>query len=692
MIAWDTETDRFRSGCMAPELVCVTWQTPGEEACIEHHSTVYPRLRGWLEDRTSLFVGQHVAYDFAVVAARFPDLLPLIFDAYDQNRVTDTKLRQQLLDIAGGVFRGRLVGSGHWITHEYTLEALARRCAGLTMQKDAWRVSYGKFINTPLERWVERAKEVQAEAAAGGKLAVAGSELLTKAEEKELAGLREMINSPPEQCLNYPLDDARATLAVYLAQEKHRDYLADQYRQARAAWALHLSSAWGLRTNVEGVARLRTQTEERLASVKAELVEAGLVREDGSRNTKAAAARMINICRAGAFPIRRTASHSDACESEECHVCLDADACNSVEDDLLAAYAELSTAKKVLSTDCEMLAQGTYYPVHTRYDIAETGRAISSKPNIMNLRRQTKATRQCVEHEDCRENAELGRACALAQQQGIRECFVPRPGCVFAQADYPQLELYTLAQCCVSWCGFSKLAEALNKGIDPHLSMSANILGISYDEAKANKKRPDVDAARQTAKVANFGFPGGLGIEKLITFARKTYNVTLTPDTAKDLKAKWFEQWPEMRDYFARINRLVAGDGRANVESLFTQRHRGGATYCAACNSGFQGLGADCAKNAAWIISQAAYVSSESPIFNARIVAFVHDEFILEVRDDEHASDAAEELARLMVRGANVYLPDVPIPESKMEPLLMRRWSKSAEPKRDAKGRLIPCQ
>lgn len=276
---------------------------------------------------------------------------------------------------------------------------------------------------------------------------------------------------------------------------------------------------------------------------------------------------------------------------------------------------------------------------------------------------------------------------------GARDCIVPRQGRVFAQADYPQLELYTHAQCNVSWLGFSKLAEALNRGLDPHLAMAASILNISYEEAKANKKRPDVDAARQTAKVANFGFPGGLGIEKLILFAKKAYGVVLTRESATELKRTWFETWPEMPLYFARLKRRIDEEtGRVDVESLFTRRFRGSATFCAACNSGFQGLGADCAKNAAWLITRAAYVVSESALFNARVVAFVHDEFILEVDDDASASDAAVELARLMIEGANVYLPDVPIPMAKMEPLLMRRWSKKAEPRKDEKGRLIPWE
>lgn len=145
--------------------------------------------------------------------------------------------------------------------------------------------------------------------------------------------------------------------------------------------------------------------------------------------------------------------------------------------------------------------------------------------------------------------------------------------------------------------------------------------------------------------------------------------------------------------YFARVNSQIDPEaGLATVQTLFTNRIRGGATYCAACNNGFQALGSDCAKEAGWRIACAQYVDTTSPLYNTRTIAFVHDEFILEVPDGPSAHDAAYELARLMREGANTYLPDVPIPARKMKPLLMRQWSKKARPTFDEEGRLVPWQ
>jgi DNA polymerase-1 len=279
---------------------------------------------------------------------------------------------------------------------------------------------------------------------------------------------------------------------------------------------------------------------------------------------------------------------------------------------------------------------------------------------------------------------------------------------VFGQADYPTLELYTLAQCCVSWIGESKLGEALRSGIDPHLLFASQMLSITYEEAVANKKRADVKKSRQLAKAANFGFPGGMGAKKFVAATRKQIlsqedkvkakaeweELGLTEERAQQLKAQWFEAWPELPHYFARINALCDNDsGRASVESLATRRFRGGATYCSACNSGFQGLASDIAKRALWLVAEEQYVHdplAPSLLYGTRTVAFVHDELIIEVDDDEHAHDAAQRLAEVMCTAANEYLPDVPMARSKLEPLLMRRWSKNAEPCVDAGGRLVP--
>lgn len=665
IFAFDTETECFRPGCQAPPLVCLTWQ----------HDDSGPKIVHWTEARgvfakalehAELLVGHNVAFDLAVCGAMWPDLVPAIFQAYADDRVADTMLREQLYDIATGAFRGFPDERGVWRRHDYNLDACARRLAGIALKKDGWRLRYAEFRDIPLAAWPARAAELSA-----------------KAREQVEAGTKDkdleaVAYGDPEEVVRYPLEDARATFEVYQAQERRRaahraedgvDVLADQFRQARGAWWLRLMSTWGVRTRPEGVDVLRAQTEKEIERLTSGLVAEGLVRADGSRDTKKATARMLEVCgwrevakneyekaREDARPLRRTAGGG---------VTLDRDACKASDDPVLSDYGERAQLKAVADKDVPMLAAGTRFPVHPRTDIAASGRTTMSAPNLQNLRRLP----------------------------GIREAIVPRPGRVFVQADYPGLELRTLAQTCFDLFGHSALGDMLNRGEDPHLAFAAKVLGIPYDEAKEHKKRKDVDAARQVGKVFNFGSPGGLGAEKLVLFARKTYDVTLSIEQAREFKQTWLETFPEMREFFAHVARLTDNeDDRATLKQLRSDRIRGGTPYTAACNTYFQGLGADATKAAGFAVSRACYVDAASPIFGSRIANYVHDEFILETDDRPEAHDAAIELSRLLREEANRWLPSVPFKEPDPEPLIMRLWSKEAVAVHDENGRLVPWE
>lgn len=317
----------------------------------------------------------------------------------------------------------------------------------------------------------------------------------------------------------------------------------------------------------------------------------------------------------------------------------------------------------------------------------------------------------------------------------------PTGALVFVSADVDGLELRTLAQACLLLVGESKLAQVLNAGEDPHLHMAASMLGLSYPDAVARHEQEateraaardyfkglglsdqeasvraaaavptPVDDARQAGKVANFGFPGELGAEKLVLFARKTYKVHLLVDddpsqpqrmSARRLKRIWLQTFPEFRKYFARIEGLKGADGLFRIVQLFSNRIRGGAHYCAACNSFFQGLGADATGNALFLISEACYTpapcracdgtgdpkeqhladcgwctgSGVSALYGTRLVNYVHDDFMIETPEYK-AHEVAFELVRIMVEGMAPYLPDVP---ATAKPKIMRYWSKDAK-------------
>lgn len=640
VIAFDTETALIRPGCLAPELACISFQILGQDPGLiwqgdEHAHAI---IQDWLRDDRTLLVGHNVAFDTVVLARQWPDLLPLIFEKYDKNLITDTELRQKLLDIAGGEYRGRSTSDGRWIQHNYSLDALARRLLGRSLDKDTWRLQYGSLRDVPLLQW-------------------------------------------PAGARAYPLEDARATLDSFLSQEAHRDYIPSQYHEARAGFSQHLMSAWGLRTSPEGVKQLREATLAEIDKVKDQLVAEGLVRPDGTRDTKAAQARMIDVMKWSGRIDQMVVTPTGKPK-------LDGLSCKESEDPILIAYARYTTLNKVLGNDCEMLAQGIVVPIHPHYDLAESGRATCAGPNIQNLRRLP----------------------------GVREAFVPRPGNVFIDADYPQLELWALGYVQRWLFGHSALADMLTTGRDPHTAFAAQLMGVSYEEGLRLHKAKDhaFEEARGTsgAKGANFGYPGGLGPEKFAKMAKmagtpmpaaenraddtitvrirdKAGNVIgerveYVPGYAASarLRNEWFKQWPEMKDYFDYISTL---DGVAVLPS--TGMIRGGAKFCALANTFFQGLGAAATKVAGWMLAKECYVTPSSCLYGSRPVAVIHDQYMVETADNDNAHDAAFRVAQIMEEGAEKVMPGcAPRP---VEPVLSRYWSKEAKAL-FKNGRLVP--
>ena len=227
--------------------------------------------------------------------------------------------------------------------------------------------------------------------------------------------------------------------------------------------------------------------------------------------------------------------------------------------------------------------------------------------------------------------------------------------------------------------------------------MAASMLGITYEEAIARKKQgdPQIGEYRQLSKALNFGFPGGLGPAKFVEYARAGYGVSLTEQEARRRKEDWYKKWPEMRLYHQHFGSMTMGDRKFALTQPGSGRIRGEVGFCDGANSVFQGRAADGAKRAGWYIAKECYLrdpyrdgSGPTPLYGARPVLFVHDEFILEV-PVETAHEATLRLSKVMVAGMREVVPDVNVGT---EYAVATRWYKGASAVYDANGRLIPWE
>lgn len=383
----------------------------------------------------------------------------------------------------------------------------------------------------------------------------------------------------------------------------------------------------------------------------------------------------------------------------------------SAEDDLEAyrghefikLFLEYKGVEKIVSTFISKL--DGKMKVNPRFNpLVSTGRTSCSSPNTQQLPRKG----------------------------GIREAFIPSARHKFLAADYSAIELCGLAQICYRKYGYSNMRELINSGKDLHRELAAKITG----------KRPEdvTKEERSKAKAAGFGFPGGLGIDSFIEYARLTYGVTFTVEEAQNVKELWYETYPEMREYmgeradvagyyclhdnplgweegimFAVFRKTVSGNPYANNGNPYAEElvrwtwdklaehdfphkdkfkddivaWRGSEDLCRAVQSI-----ATVVWNTGMIKSNCTYCQSKNAHFQGlvaagaklalyrlvregfRVVNFIHDEFIVEVPIEADHLAVARQIERIMIEEMQKMIPDVKIG---VEYALMDRWHKGAE-------------
>ncbi|MEL0167250.1 MAG: DNA polymerase I [Pseudomonadaceae bacterium] len=238
--------------------------------------------------------------------------------------------------------------------------------------------------------------------------------------------------------------------------------------------------------------------------------------------------------------------------------------------------------------------------IHTSYHqaVAATGRLSSSDPNLQNIPIRT------------------------AEGRRIRQAFIAPKGYKLLAADYSQIELRIMAHLAQD----AGLLDAFRHDLDVHKATAAEVFGVTLDEVTTDQRR--------SAKAINFGLIYGMsafGLAKQIGVDRKQAQAYID---------RYFARYPGVLAYMERTREQASEQGY--VETLFGRRlylpeiHAKNqamrkAAERTAINAPMQGTAADIIKRA--MIKVAQWLEESS--LDARVIMQVHDELVLEVREDQ---------------------------------------------------------
>lgn len=238
--------------------------------------------------------------------------------------------------------------------------------------------------------------------------------------------------------------------------------------------------------------------------------------------------------------------------------------------------------------------------IHSTFNqtITATGRISSTEPNLQNIPVRM----------------ELGRL--------IRKVFVPQEGYVFLDADYSQIELRVLAH----MSGDEKLIQAYKEAQDIHRLTASQVFHVPFDEV--------TDLQRRNAKAVNFGIVYGISSFGL------SQDLSITRKEASEYIEKYFETYPRIKTFLDQM--VEEGKEKGYVSTMFGRRRpvpelkssnfmQRSFGERVAMNSPIQGTAADIIK----IAMNRVYKRLEQEGLKSRLVLQVHDELLIETKEDE---------------------------------------------------------
>ena len=231
----------------------------------------------------------------------------------------------------------------------------------------------------------------------------------------------------------------------------------------------------------------------------------------------------------------------------------------------------------------------------------------------------------------------------IPKEQEWRDLFVARPGYKILTADYSQIELRIMAE-------FSQdkaFLDAYRKGIDLHTRTAADVFQVNMDQVSNDQ--------RSAAKAINFGLCYGQTSKGL------SDKLNIPEEEAQSFIKAYYKAYPVVKNTLDRLGMKAVKEGHSQTvlgrKRFFQKPDSFGqekAIERQGRNTPIQSTCGDILKKAIY------YIQDEIWNMPAWIVNLVHDEIVIEFREDgeEIMRAVAEEC---MVKAGKDFLKSVPV-------------------------------
>ena len=246
-------------------------------------------------------------------------------------------------------------------------------------------------------------------------------------------------------------------------------------------------------------------------------------------------------------------------------------------------------------------------------------------------------------------------------RDGFRDLFCAQEGYCLIGLDYSQQELRVAALVTQD----KELLHIYEEGGDVHTNTAASILGIPKD--KVGKSQ------RQLAKAVIFGLLYGQGAKGLAIYAKRQYGVDMTEEEAQKHREGLFKTYKGLRKWQMNTGRLVEITKKIRTpcgrERDFN-RERLGYRYNAALNLPIQGAAAEITLHA---------ITRLSPFLcdDCRLVNVIHDEILLEVKEDHVKAYADKAKEAMELAFLDVFPNAAPYLKGLVEAKIGKNWGET---------------